>query len=517
MTIVRKLTLILSSLLVIIALLGAIVLGVINVFIASINFYSNELMATEVHVREVKIAASEAAIASSQGAPSNQISRYLITGDESFAALETIYREGEAASQNRIQAFEAANAQWKEYKQAVAGQDQATIYQTLDTLQTSINTLKDLNSALTLAAEEAIDGEVARFGNAVTVIVLIAFIAAVLLSIYLRRALKKGVNGLVLPITKLAAGDLTVHFDSKRKDEFGEIARHLDTLTASLRDSMQVILEQMQSLSGMSSGFKSTSLAFVERAKDQHDRSSQVAVAMNEMASTIKEVARNADMSAHEANSTDDIAKRSIAELTRSSESSDALKASMSNIGKVMDELNSQVAEITSVIDIIQGIADQTNLLALNAAIEAARAGEQGRGFAVVADEVRTLATKTSESTANIIGVIDELKRKSDSSQGLVTRSVEDVENNSKAILVISESIEEMVRQISHINELATGIATATDEQSAVAEDMNQNITGISNLTEATSNDSLNMATEMEKIDGMVTLIRDQLNRFVVR
>lgn len=516
MTIIRKLTLVLSSLVAIICLLGAIALGVVNIFVASIDFYAKELMASEILIREVKIVASDVMLSVADEDRRQEVSGLIAQGDRNFQSLETIYREGAAAAQNRIDAYDRAFRLWGDYKEAINSGDMGTMITSLNALQAAINTLKEMNTSLSQAAADVIETQVGRFAQATMLIVLISLAAAISLSIYLRSNLKKGVNGLVNPIKSLGSGDLTTRFDDGRKDEFGAIGRQLDELSSSLRDSMGLILQQMQSLSDMSKGFKQTSLSFVERARDQHDRSAQVAVAMNEMALTIKEVARNADVSAQESGQTDNQAQHSIDELRNTNQTSEKLKESMGNIGSVMNELNSQVGEITSVIDIIQGIADQTNLLALNAAIEAARAGEQGRGFAVVADEVRTLATKTSESTASIVSVIEALKGKSDASTGLVSSSVEVVEGNAESIVSISNTIQGIVDHIRHIHELSTGIAAATEEQSAVAEDMNMNITQISTLTEATSEDSQNMAADMEKIDEMVGVIRSQLGRFRV-
>jgi len=214
--------------------------------------------------------------------------------------------------------------------------------------------------------------------------------------------------------------------------------------------------------------------------RTQRGEIDQVATAMNEMSATVQEVARNAEQAAHAAQNADQCAKSGALVATEAMGGIDALVSEVERSAGAIHELEAESENIGMVLDVIKGIAEQTNLLALNAAIEAARAGEQGRGFAVVADEVRTLASRTQKSTQEIHHMIERLQagasnavRVMEAARGKGKLGVEQVER-------AAESLAEIAGAVATINDMNTQIASAAEEQSAVAEEINRNVVNIS-------------------------------------
>ncbi|MFK9079455.1 methyl-accepting chemotaxis protein [Pseudomonas neuropathica] len=234
------------------------------------------------------------------------------------------------------------------------------------------------------------------------------------------------------------------------------------------------------------------------------------------MAATAHEVARSTASAAQAAQDTDQAASRARTEVDRATLTIEALASEMNDSMVRVESLASSSAKISDVLDVIRSIAEQTNLLALNAAIEAARAGEAGRGFAVVADEVRSLARRTQESVIESQQVIELLQDNTRtvvsamrSSQDLTTLSVEEVR---KAV----DSLQEISDAVGLINEMNVQIATATEEQSAVAEEINANVNAIRDLSQTLSEGGLQSSELSESLDGLANDLTYKTQQFRV-
>lgn len=215
-----------------------------------------------------------------------------------------------------------------------------------------------------------------------------------------------------------------------------------------------------------------------------------VATAMNEMTATVEEVARNAELAAESARTANDEADNDMLVANQSKADINSLVQDIDHAAQVLNRLAEESNNIGSVLGVIKGIADQTNLLALNAAIEAARAGEQGRGFAVVADEVRTLASRTQQSTLEIQDMIDKLQSGTRDSVSVMTNALELGQSSVESVDKTVSSLKTIKSAISSINDMNAQIATASEEQTQVANEINQNLINISSISQQTTTDA---------------------------
>lgn len=283
-------------------------------------------------------------------------------------------------------------------------------------------------------------------------------------------------------LNMVAQGDLTSTIDVTREDEFGDLMRGLKTMQQSLLEMISRIGSTTQQLSSMSQQVSSVMMKTNQNIQQQHQETEQISSAMGEMSSAVREVLQSVTDSANAANGAN------IETVNGSKLVQDAIQG-IQQLADLIEQTSQQIQSverdsenINKVLDVIKGIAEQTNLLALNAAIEAARAGEQGRGFAVVADEVRTLAGRTQQSTQEINSIIDKL-------QTGARKSVEAMQlSRDKTLEVVDQavlagtSLTTIAESVSRIDVMSEHIAAATQEQSAVAENMENNVLRISDM-----------------------------------
>ncbi|BFM48647.1 methyl-accepting chemotaxis protein [Marinomonas sp. THO17] len=309
-------------------------------------------------------------------------------------------------------------------------------------------------------------------------------------------------------------GDLTVQISTKSQDEVGKLAHNFNDFVFKLRDIIKSIEQLTHTLFEQATKSTQSVEESTKRLNVQQDEMISVASAVEEMTSATQEIALNAEMTADNSNKTVTISDNGQKLAKASLESISQLSNEVNEASQVITELNEQGDKINSIVSTISDIAEQTNLLALNAAIEAARAGEQGRGFAVVADEVRVLSQKTHLSTEEISGMISTLQSTTNKAvkvmelcHNLANTSVEDTKKSGESFLEIANAIEQ-------INQMTIQIATAAEEQTSVISEIGKNTVAVrdvsSNLLDQMS-DGLKQSNDLK---GLAESLRTQVNKF---
>ncbi|MCX4186670.1 methyl-accepting chemotaxis protein [Methylophaga sp. OBS4] len=346
------------------------------------------------------------------------------------------------------------------------------------------------------------------------IMLILIIIAALSISIYLfigfYRSTIDVIQNLVQATDQIANGDLTIEVQSSTQDESSQIVdalnkmtKHLNGMVNQLRDNASLLATASEELSSTTSQAKTNSL-------EQQNQSEQITTAMNEMSSTVKEIAKNAEMLAAEVKNATNDSLSSQTVIDDTIRSINKLADGVGNAVIAMQELTQSSQEIGSVLTVIKGVAEQTNLLALNAAIEAARAGEHGRGFAVVADEVRVLATRTQDSAIQIEAMIENLQQHTKQAADVMLAEKENAQNVSQGTESATQSMHNIVESMTQISDMSTHVASAAEEQGLVSEEINRNVTHVYDLSSENlmgteqialaSNELAKLASEMESI-----------------
>lgn len=310
------------------------------------------------------------------------------------------------------------------------------------------------------------------------------------------------------------AGDLTIRVPVKTKDEIGELGNNFNLFA----DKLQLLINQIAASANELSGSAQNMAAITEESstsiKQQKQETELVATAITEMNATVQEVARSAEQASVAADQANDEAKRGNDIVNQTVSSINALASEVESSAEVITKVRTDSENIGSVLDVIKGVADQTNLLALNAAIEAARAGEQGRGFAVVADEVRTLAQRTQESALEIETLIDTLQVGAENAVSSMGQSKERVLATVEDAMHAGESLASITSAVNTILEMNTQIATAAEQQSSVAEEISQNVDNIQSISVQNASGAEQAAASSSQVAGLSNELRSLVSQF---
>jgi methyl-accepting chemotaxis protein len=310
-------------------------------------------------------------------------------------------------------------------------------------------------------------------GIAVVVLLIIAAVGMLVANTILRPLHLMKAN---LDDIAAGEGDLTRRLAISSRDELGDLAGSFNRFVDKIHGLVRQITEMTSQLTGLVTQVSDQAHRSEQAMERQRHETDQVATAINEMSSAAQEVARSAQGAAVAAQQTDQEGQAAKRVVDGSIKQIHALVSDIRNSGTSLDSLQKDVLSIVSVLSVIRSIAEQTNLLALNAAIEAARAGEAGRGFAVVADEVRALASRTQQSTQEIQGMIDRLQKGTQSAVEAMRRSSDAGDGTSAQANEAGASLDTMAQLIGTINSMNAQIASAAEEQTAVAEEINRSV-----------------------------------------
>lgn len=368
-------------------------------------------------------------------------------------------------------------------------------------LRTDLSALRESSIAATKAA---------------TLITVLAAIFSAILALVIQRTIVKPINRVVNALKDIAEGegDLTRRLQVNTQDEIGELARWFNIFVDKIHSVVSSFRETSDNLSESSIELLATTEKTNEGIVRQQTEIDLVASAVTQMSSTVQEVARNVGSAAHDAEEADAQAGQGQQIVQKTMRAIEELAGDIERAAEVITRLQQESDNIGSVLDVIGGIAEQTNLLALNAAIEAARAGEQGRGFAVVADEVRTLASRTQTSTQEIQEMIERLQAGAKEAVSVMEKGKEQVSDSVGFASSAGESLQKITEAVAVIKDMSQQIASASSEQSSVTEEINQNVISIAQVASQTSTDSNKIAQDSNSLSALAKDLKSLVSQF---
>lgn len=389
------------------------------------------------------------------------------------------------------------------------------LYQAIDPISGKISELIELQIKIAdqerAAAKELYSSSIAIF----VTLAGLAMLLSILIGLWVNRSVMNPINDIVSNLKTIRQdSDLTVKFRTFNDDELGLISTSLIQVIDHLRGILQSITEAANTVNSSATDLSSFTQATNKRMQQQQAETEQTATAMNEMTATVAEVAQSTSAAADSAKNADTYAANGNRIVIDSISSMSQLSEQIQKTAQVIGFLSNESQNIGRVLDVIKSIAEQTNLLALNAAIEAARAGEQGRGFAVVADEVRTLAQRTQKSTQEIEAMIATLQQGVKEAVSAMEVGIKQVDDANNKANQAGQALKEIVASVDNIAELNSHIATAAEEQSSVAENINRSIIAISDITDDATRSALELSESVINLTKLANSMRSQVSAF---
>ncbi|MCI1737430.1 MAG: methyl-accepting chemotaxis protein [Pseudomonas veronii] len=360
------------------------------------------------------------------------------------------------------------------------------------------------------------DAESAQARSLQLISTLLALLVGIVAALVITRQITRPIQETLAVVERIASGDLSHNIQVTRRDELGVLQQGIQRMGTTLRELISGIRDGVTQIASAAEELSAVTEQTSAGVNSQKIETDQVATAMHEMTATVQEVARNAEQASQAAADADGQARAGDKVVAEAIAQIERLAAEVARSTDAMSHLQQESNKIGSVMDVIKAVAEQTNLLALNAAIEAARAGEAGRGFAVVADEVRGLAQRTQKSTEEIEGLVAGLQNG--------TQQVAAVMNNSRSLTDSSVeltrkagvSLENITRTVSNIQSMNQQIAAAAEEQSAVAEEISRSIINVRDVSEQTATASDETAKSSVELARLGSQLQQMVSHFRV-
>ncbi|WP_277760243.1 methyl-accepting chemotaxis protein [Pseudomonas sp. A34-9] len=407
-----------------------------------------------------------------------------------------------------IKAYRAAVAQFRD--------SQVNNAKAAARMSTQGDILIDVSKKLTESQTVVRDTDAAHAKNMLIIATLLAVAFGLLAAWAITRQIIIPLNQTLKVAERVAAGDLTHNLVSLRRDELGQLQRSMQSMTQGLRELVGGISDGVTQIASAAEELSAVTEQTSAGVNNQKIETDQVATAMNEMAATVQEVARNAEEASEAAVAADQQAREGDKVVGEAIAQIERLALEVGHSTEAMGELKRESDKIGSVLDVIKSVAQQTNLLALNAAIEAARAGEAGRGFAVVADEVRSLAQRTQKSTEEIEELIVGLQNGTQQVATIMDNSRTLTDSSVELTRRAGGSLESITRTVSAIQAMNQQIAAAAEQQSAVAEEINRSVLNVRDVSDQTSAASEETAASSVELARLGTHLQMLVGRFKV-
>jgi len=347
-------------------------------------------------------------------------------------------------------------------------------------------------------------------------VICIAVLVVSLLWMVLQNIFLKPLNTVMKNIDNLGHCDFQTHFDTSGKDELGDLSRNLNHMQDEIIEVLTKVRDTAGELQNASMSINQTASDITRNTGETEQYTQQVSTAVSEMSETVQDVAKNAAGAAQAAEQADHNAQEGLDIMSQTINSINALSDEVDHVAGAMNQLEQDTSSVGAVLDVIKGIAEQTNLLALNAAIEAARAGEQGRGFAVVADEVRALAQRTQESTEEIQQIIETVQNGASNAAKAMGGSQEQTKSTVSLADHAGGSIREITNSVSSIRDMNTQIATAAEEQSAAANEIRHNVDNMNSLAQQTHQTAQGATQVANQLDKTAVELNQLIEKFKI-
>lgn len=402
--------------------------------------------------------------------------------------------------------------------QLIANQQAKSMLKSLEENASKVNSILDtqvdLANKATLDASKLVKNSVSRGNNQTAAIAIISIIIAIVIARFTLISITRPLSRVNDMLNIVASGDLSRKLDERGKDEFALLSKNCNLLIDSLRTLIESIVNRSSQLAAAAEQTSAVTAESRTAIEEQRNQVEQAASATTEMSNTAQTVLSSANDALGEIKHADDEAERVKIISVRNRETIEQLASEVDSAAQVINQLQQDSASIGGILDVIRSIADQTNLLALNAAIEAARAGEHGRGFAVVADEVRTLASRTQESTSEIQTMIEALQTGAgkavtvmDAGKAKAADCVTQSEEADRALETITHAVHEAFDRSSQI-------ATAAEEQSVVAHEISENLESIVAIAEQTTAGAKQTAASSSEVAKLSEELQQSVKEF---
>ncbi|MGY3885364.1 methyl-accepting chemotaxis protein [Aeromonas aquatica] len=438
--------------------------------------------------------------------------------------------EATVGDDNERRVFMGARQHWQQYLSAVNRVDsllaQGNMAQAKDELfqsngayaelERSVNGLVDVNLGFVQENRGSLLGSVSMVTNSATLGIGALLLFMGVMTWFLTRQICLPLQAVVAQANAIAAGDLTHQLDRQHigQDELGMLARASLKMQDNLRGLIEEVVAAVTQLGAAIEEVSTVSEQSAQGIQSQQQEISMVATAMAQMKATVADVAGNTEVASESASSANALARRGNQDVQGALVAITRVAEEIEQAGTLVTELERESAQINLVVDVIRGIADQTNLLALNAAIEAARAGEQGRGFAVVADEVRTLAGRTQASTGEIVAIIETLQARANQAKAVTGQSCEMIRQCVVQSEQTSSGIQQIEEAVAQIADMAIQIASACGEQDAVSDELGRNVERINDSSNEVAIGADHTARACLELSQLAAGLRQTIGRF---